>query len=271
MLRRLALCFLVAPEQHKCSPIAVFNTDVKKQILSLSQRLRLAINYYASWKVVDKEETIANRQPLSKGSHGVDVALHCLERHLRASALIIKDFSGRPCDYGIQLKHERQAVATCWELLEAELKKLAAPQQPATSTVRDYLTLFVILYGILIFFWIERRPLKTMRLQHKLRKSLLRLIQYRYTGCGTLISKTKSWRPIFTMSWLSWRGKRRNHSSGRRGNSEEKWPPRPSDFTQNCSSFSSPKRPNGKNEKQRWWPFLERFLFRTFYLIKLNF
>jgi len=136
MLRRLALCFLITPDQHRCSPVTIFNTDIKKQILCLNQRLRLAFDYYSSWKVVDKqEEAITNHQIESTGSKGLDVALHCLERHLRASALMIKDFSNRSCGYEIQLKHERQAVSTCWELLDAELKKLTAPQQPATSTV----------------------------------------------------------------------------------------------------------------------------------------
>ena len=143
MLRRLALCFLVTPDQHRCSPVTIFNTDIKEQILNLNQRLRLAFDYYASWKVVDKEEeTVTNQQAESaesQRSKGLDVALHCLERHLRASALIIKDFSSRPDEYEIQLKHERQAVATCWELLVAELNKLAAPQQPVTSTVRSSL------------------------------------------------------------------------------------------------------------------------------------
>jgi len=132
MLRRLALCFLVPLDQHRSCPVTTFNNDMSQHIKGLSQSLQLSFDYYSSWKVIDKEEKTCQK---ADKSQGLEIALHCLERHLRASALIVNNPLRQvdSLDWQIQLKHECQAIATCWDLFEAEQKKLATPH-PAKIT-----------------------------------------------------------------------------------------------------------------------------------------
>lgn len=129
MLRRLALCFLlpVSPNHHVRLMVEM-SRDLPRWSGELGARLQTAYDYFAAWKVSDEPTC---RSALSPSS-GLNLALHSLERHLRATALIIesaRDSNWEPMQsLRVQLSHECQAVSTCWELVELELEKLAGPK-----------------------------------------------------------------------------------------------------------------------------------------------
>ena len=129
MLRRLTLSFLVPADQRHFQLVTELSQDLPSRITPLTHRLRMAYDYYTAWKVGDPSgwSDIVNDE--DDRPKGLDLALHSLERHLRATALIIDSVRGKDLLQGarIQLSHECKAVATCWELVEMEMEKLSNP------------------------------------------------------------------------------------------------------------------------------------------------
>ena len=123
MLRRLALCFMDASHYGQTAAlVARFNQVMVGRFTKLVGETRNAYDYYAAWKVNDRESSRSDCTP----DTGFQVALHSLQRHLKAAALISQEFADddRQRDScRLKLKHECQAIATCCELIEAELLK----------------------------------------------------------------------------------------------------------------------------------------------------
>ena len=127
MLRRLALSFLVPVDCHHIELVDEMTLHLSTKILPLIGRLRTAFLYYTSWKVSDSPEppTVSSQDR----PNGVDLALHSLERHLKAMALIIESVRGKDLlpEIQIQLNHECRNVATCWELVQIAMDKRSNP------------------------------------------------------------------------------------------------------------------------------------------------
>ncbi|XP_057366332.1 vezatin-like [Daphnia carinata] len=143
MLRRLALCFLVPTGQRHFQLIDELCRDLPGRITPLTHRLRMAYDYYTAWKVSDASDILCSSDIVSSSNNderprGLDLALHSLERHLRATALIIDSVRGTELLPGmrIQLSHECRAIATCWELVEMEMHKLSNPSPSISAPVR---------------------------------------------------------------------------------------------------------------------------------------
>ncbi|KAI9557723.1 hypothetical protein GHT06_017552 [Daphnia sinensis] len=143
MLRRLALCFLVPTGQRHFQLIDELCRDLPGRIAPLTHRLRMAYDYYTAWKVSDTSDILCSSDIVSSSNNderpkGLDLALHSLERHLRATALIIDSLRGSDLLPGmrIQLSHECRAIATCWELVEMEMHKLSNPSSSVSAPVR---------------------------------------------------------------------------------------------------------------------------------------
>lgn len=143
MLRRLALSFLVSTDQRHFQLIDELSRALPCRIAPLTHRLRMAYDYYTAWKVSDTSDILCTPDIVSSENNderpkGLDLALHSLERHLRATALIIDSLRGTDLLPGmrIQLSHECKAVATCWELVEMELQKLSNPSLMAPPPTR---------------------------------------------------------------------------------------------------------------------------------------
>lgn len=143
MLRRLALCFLVPTGQRHFQLIDELCGDLPGRIAPLTHRLRMAFDYYTAWKVSDTSDILCSSDIVSSSNNderpkGLDLALHSLERHLRATALIIDSLRGTDLLPGmrIQLSHECRAIATCWELVEMEMHKLSNASSSDSAPVR---------------------------------------------------------------------------------------------------------------------------------------
>lgn len=144
MLRRLALSFLIPTGQRHFQLIDELSRDLPARIITLTHRLRMAYDYYTAWKVSDTSEflcsstdVVSNGQNNDERPKGLDLALHSLERHLRATALIIDSLRGTADllpGMRIQLSHECKAVVTCWELVEMEMLKLSNPSSSSSLT-----------------------------------------------------------------------------------------------------------------------------------------
>lgn len=140
MLRRLVLSFLVPYSQRHYDVIAELSRNLPGRITPLTHRLRMAYDYYTAWKVSDPSDIPCCTDVVSDGiadrPKGLDLALHSLERHLRATALLIDSVRETELVPGMrtQLGHECKAVATCWELVEMELDKLSNPSSSSTDS-----------------------------------------------------------------------------------------------------------------------------------------
>lgn len=143
MLRRLALCFLMPTGLHHVAMISEINRELPLWIYPLKERLQTAYDYFAAWKVSDSGEegnaTTSPPESVRTTPTTVELALQSLERHLRATALILESNRGPPlvpltAATRTQLSHECRAVSTCWELVELELNKLSGPKQAVSPT-----------------------------------------------------------------------------------------------------------------------------------------
>lgn len=131
MLRRLALSFLVPTSQRHIELLVELDQELSVRIRPLIHRLQMAHDYYTAWKVSDPSDILCTAVVSNDGDRpkGLDLALHSLERHLRATGLIIDSVRGTELVVGkrIQLSHECKAILTCWELVEMEMEKLSKP------------------------------------------------------------------------------------------------------------------------------------------------
>lgn len=138
MLRRLALSFLVPTSPRHIELIVELGQELAARITPLTHRLRMAYDYYTAWKVSDPSDIPCTAVVSNDGDQpkGLDLAVHSLERHLRATALIIDSVRGTGHVVGkrIQLSHECKAIVTCWELVEMEMEKLSKPRTQEQAT-----------------------------------------------------------------------------------------------------------------------------------------
>ena len=135
MLRRLALSFL-NPTADQLSSLRLlidtFSREMSSHVSTLTCKMKSAYEYYTAWKVIDKE--MPSSDVFRERSAGLEVALHSLERHLRAAALVIEEFKADQLVGLSKLGHECQAISTCYELIYFEVKK--SVESPPFTEIR---------------------------------------------------------------------------------------------------------------------------------------
>lgn len=143
MLRRLALCFLLPNHKQHVALINELNETLPNRIQPLNHRLQVAYKYFAAWKVSDHSGSHSSHSATSDGANvrsaNLDLALHSLDRHLRATALLIDSIRAEENKASLrnQLSHECKAVATCWELVEMEFIKSTGPRQTSSQSAQE--------------------------------------------------------------------------------------------------------------------------------------
>lgn len=139
MLRRLVLCFLVPKHQQHIDLLSAINDNLPRRIQPLNERLQTAYKYFASWRVSHHSNchsaSTATADEANVRSTSLDLALNSLDRHLRATALLIDSIRAEENKSGLrtQLSHECKAIGTCWELVEVEFIKASSPAPTASE------------------------------------------------------------------------------------------------------------------------------------------
>lgn len=133
MLRRLALCFLLPAGSKHFQLVEQINREIPDWVSKLGHRLQTTYNYFTAWKVNDYVGIEDQVPSTRKGASNLELALHSLERHLKATALIVEAVREPgeilPASSArVQLNHECRAISTCWELVELELEKMSSPK-----------------------------------------------------------------------------------------------------------------------------------------------